>query len=78
MTDHDAPPPVARHLLLFIIRLSGVALVMAGFLLIAGRVSVLGSDADRMVGALLVLVGAAAYALIPFLLARRWRGPRAP
>lgn len=63
-----------RHMVLFLIRIMGVAFIMAGFLMIAGRIAIMGGEADRMFGAMLVLIGAVDFALVPRLLARQWKG----
>lgn len=78
MNRSDESQAVVRHFLLFGVRILGVIFVMAGFLLIADRFSPLGGDADRWLGAALVIVGTIDFALLPRLLARHWKGTRAP
>ncbi len=64
-----------RYIALSMMRIIGIAMVMAGFLLIAGRWSITGPDLDRWIGGVLVLFGAFDFAVMPKLLARRWKSP---
>jgi drug/metabolite transporter (DMT)-like permease len=63
----------ARFYILAALRLGGVLLVMAGFAVIAGKWDVGGPDVNRVAGAIMVLVGAFDFAVVPLLLARRWK-----
>jgi hypothetical protein len=66
-----------RFYLLASLRLSGVLLVMAGFAVIAGKWDIAGGDMNRIIGAVMVLIGAFEFSVLPFLLARGWkREPR--
>ncbi len=62
----------ARFLALNAVRIAGVALVLAGLLIESGRI-----DPPRAVGWIFLAVGLADFFLVPRLLARRWRTPRA-
>ena len=57
--------------------LMGAAFVAIGFILIGGGFTFAGQPADRWIGAAIVLVGAFDFAVMPLLLARRWRSRRA-
>jgi hypothetical protein len=61
-----------RFLAISLLRLAGALLVMFGLVIAAGRLP----DVPRIVGIIAVLVGAADFALVPLLLARRWRTPK--
>lgn len=76
MTERDEALAMRRNLAIFAIRIIGVAFIMAGFALIADRIDVLDYQGDRILGAVLVIVGALDYALVPHLLVRQWKGPR--
>ncbi|MBA4748009.1 MAG: hypothetical protein H2056_04785 [Sphingopyxis sp.] len=68
-----------RFFVLSSIRLVGALMMIAGFVLVMGKWSLAGSEADRVTGVILVLVGAFDFALAPMLLARSWkRGDRQP
>lgn len=66
-----------RFVALSLLRLMGALMVLAGFALIAGGWSLAGSPNDRWIGTALVLVGMFDFAIMPLILARRWRTPRA-
>lgn len=74
MTDPDNLAR-QRFFILSGLRIGGVLIAMAGFALIAGRLTLVDASSDRIVGAALVLVGMVDFALLPMLLARRWRSP---
>lgn len=75
MTDRAAEEARAksRFMLLSLLRLTGVVMLMAGFVLIAGRWELLGDGMDRYLGVALVLIGAFDFSVAPFLLARSWK-----
>lgn len=64
-----------RYFALSMMRVIGIAMLMAGFLLIAGRWSITEPAVDRWIGGALVLIGAFDFAVMPKLLARRWKTP---
>lgn len=66
-----------RFIALSLFRIIGALLVMAGFALIAGGWSVSGPPNDRIIGVIFVLFGLFEFAIMPLILARRWRTPRA-
>ena len=61
-----------RFLVISLLRLAGALLVMFGLVIAAGRLP----EVPRIVGIVAVLVGALDFALVPLLLARRWRTPK--
>ncbi|AQA00211.1 hypothetical protein BWQ93_18400 [Sphingopyxis sp. QXT-31] len=65
-----------RFFAINLMRVMGIAFLMAGFILIAGRWELAGQPTDRYIGVGLVLIGAFDFAVFPMLLARRWRSPR--
>jgi drug/metabolite transporter (DMT)-like permease len=65
-----------RYFAINLMRFMGVAFLMAGFVLIAGRWDIAGQPTDRYLGIALVLIGAFDFAVFPLLLARRWRSPK--
>lgn len=65
-----------RFFAINLMRVMGIAFLMAGFILIAGRWELMGQPTDRYLGIALVLIGAFDFAVFPMLLARRWRSPR--
>jgi drug/metabolite transporter (DMT)-like permease len=65
-----------RFFAINVMRVMGIAFLMAGFILIAGRWELAGQPTDRYLGIALVLIGAFDFAVFPMLLARRWRSPR--
>lgn len=65
-----------RFFAINLMRVMGIAFLMAGFILIAGRWEIAGQPTDRYLGIALVLIGAFDFAVFPMLLARRWRSPR--
>ncbi len=60
-----------RFLVISVVRLGGAVLLMLGLIAANGRLWGL----PREVGIALVLVGAIEFAILPRLLARRWRSP---
>jgi hypothetical protein len=57
-------------------RLMGAVFVAVGFVLIRGGFELAGQPADRWIGVAVVLIGAFDFAVVPKLLARRWRSPK--
>lgn len=71
MTDADI---LARNRFFAIsaLRIAGALLMLAGLVIAAGRFD----SMPRAAGVVLVIVGALDFALVPKLLARRWRTPK--
>jgi len=65
-----------RYFAISAMRLMGAILVLAGFVLIRGGVALAGQPTDRWIGVAVVLIGAFDFAVMPKLLARRWRSPK--
>ncbi|HMO74798.1 MAG TPA: hypothetical protein PKD99_10110 [Sphingopyxis sp.] len=65
-----------RFLALALMRIVGALLVLAGFVLIRGGFELAGQPMDRWIGVAAVLIGAFDFAVMPLLLARRWRSPK--
>ncbi|WP_439568668.1 hypothetical protein [Sphingopyxis sp.] len=78
MTQADDALAKKRFLAITIMRLMGVAFVAIGFILISGGFSLAGQPTDRWIGVAIVLVGVFDFAVMPLLLARRWRSPKNP
>jgi drug/metabolite transporter (DMT)-like permease len=76
MTQPDDALAKKRFFAITAMRLMGALLVLAGFVLIRGGVELAGQPTDRWIGVAVVLVGAFDFAVMPLLLARRWRSPR--
>ena len=57
-----------------LLRLSGVAMVLIGLLIAAGRTEMLAGIPDA-IGYVLIAVGLVDFFVVPTLLARRWRTP---
>lgn len=76
MSQADDALAKKRFFALSIMRLMGVAFAMIGFILISGGFSLAGQPTDRWIGAAIVLVGAFDFAVMPLILARRWRSPK--
>jgi hypothetical protein len=60
-----------RYFVIAILRLFGVAMVVFGLVVTAGRVA----GIPVVAGYALILIGLADFAVVPRLLARRWRTP---
>lgn len=75
MTPDDALAR-RRYFAIVAMRLMGALLVLIGFVLIQGGWELAGQPTDRWIGVGAVLVGAFDFAVMPLLLARRWRSPR--
>lgn len=67
-----------RFFALSSMRLMGALFILAGFVLIRGAFELAGQPTDRWIGVAVVLVGVFDFAIMPRLLARRWRSPKAP
>lgn len=65
-----------RFFALSAMRLMGALFIIAGFLLIRGAWAVAGPPADRWIGVAVVLAGVFDFAVMPRILARRWRSPK--
>ncbi|WP_447760124.1 hypothetical protein [Sphingopyxis panaciterrae] len=76
MTPADDALAKKRFFAITSMRLMGAIFVLAGFVLIRGGFELAGQPTDRWIGVVLVLVGAFDFAVMPLLLARRWRSPR--
>ena len=72
MSDPD--PAAARWATIQVVRAMGVAMVLAGLIHIAGRISAL-ADVPRWFGYVLIGIGMIEAFVLPQLLARRWRSP---
>lgn len=59
-------------------RLMGAIFIIAGFILIRGAFELAGQPADRWIGVAVVLAGVFDFAIMPKILARRWRSPKTP
>ena len=59
-------------------RLMGALLILAGFVLIRGAITLAGQPTDRWIGVAIVLAGVFDFAIMPKILARRWRSPKTP
>jgi len=77
MTDDADTLAKKRFFALNAIRITGAIFVLAGFVLIRGGWALAGQPADRWIGVLIVLIGLFDFAVMPKLLARRWRSPGA-
>ena len=60
----------ARHLVISVQRLLGAALIVLGLLALNGAL-----DWGKTAGAVLVILGLVDFAVLPIVLARRWRTP---
>jgi len=67
-----------RFFALASMRLMGALFILAGFVLIRGGFELAGQPTDRWIGVAVVLVGVFDFAIMPRLLARRWRSPKNP
>jgi drug/metabolite transporter (DMT)-like permease len=76
MTPSDEALAKKRYFAITAMRLMGAILVLAGFVLIRGGVELAGQPTDRWIGVAVVLIGAFDFAVMPKLLARRWRSPK--
>lgn len=67
-----------RFFALSAMRLMGAIFIVAGFILIRGAWAIAGQPADRWIGVAVVLVGVFDFAIMPRILARRWRSSQTP
>lgn len=78
MTDAADALAKKRFFALAAMRLMGALLILAGFVLIRGAIALAGQPADRWIGVAVVLVGVFDFAVMPKIVARRWRSPKTP
>lgn len=79
-TESTKAPEKLARLRFFVIglfRLIGGLMVLAGFAIISGGLTITATPQDRIIGVILVLFGVFEFAVMPLILARRWRTPRA-
>ena len=76
MTQSDDALAKKRFFAINAMRLMGAIFVLIGFVLIRGGWELAGQPTDRWIGVAVVLIGAFDFAVMPLLLARRWRSPR--
>lgn len=67
-----------RFFALSAMQIVGALFIMAGFVLIRGGWAIAGQPTDRWIGVIVVLTGVFDFAIMPRILARRWRTPPAP
>ncbi|MBL9068513.1 MAG: hypothetical protein JNM03_00795 [Sphingopyxis sp.] len=78
MSQSDDSLAKKRFFALSAMRLMGALFILAGFVLIRGAWTLAGQPTDRWIGVAIVIVGVFDFAIMPRLLARRWRSPRNP
>lgn len=78
MTDAADALAKKRFFAITAMRLMGALLILAGFVLIRGAIELAGQPTDRWIGVAVVLVGVFDFAIMPKILARRWRSPKQP
>ncbi|WP_332818727.1 hypothetical protein [Sphingopyxis sp.] len=76
MTQADDALAKKRFFAITSMRLMGAIFVAVGFVLIRGGWELAGQPTDRWLGVAVVLIGAFDFAVMPLLLARRWRSPK--
>lgn len=76
MTDTADALAKKRFFAITAMRLMGALLILAGFVLIRGAIELAGQPTDRWIGVAVVLVGVFDFAIMPKILARRWRSPK--
>ena len=76
MSQADDALARKRFFALALMRLMGAVFVLIGFVLIRGGWELAGQPTDRWIGVAIVFVGAFDFAVMPLLLARRWRSPK--
>lgn len=76
MTQADDNLAKKRFFAITAMRLMGAFFVLIGFVLIRGGWELAGQPTDRWIGVAVVLIGAFDFAVMPLLLARRWRSPK--
>ena len=65
-----------RFFALSSMRVMGAIFIIAGFILIQGAWVLAGQPTDRWIGVAVVIVGVFDFAVMPKILARRWRSPK--
>ena len=78
MSQSDDSLAKKRFFALSAMRLMGALFILAGFVLIRGAWTLAGQPTDRWIGVAIVIVGVFDFAIMPRLLARRWRSPQNP
>lgn len=76
MTQANDALAKKRFFAISAMRVMGAIFVLSGFVLIRGGFELAGQPADRWIGVAVVLLGAFDFAVMPVLLARRWRTPK--
>lgn len=76
MTPADDALAKKRFFAIAAMRVMGAVFVLVGFVLIRGGFELAGQPTDRWIGVAVVLLGAFDFAVMPMLLARRWRSPK--
>lgn len=76
MTQTNDALAKKRFFAITAMRLMGALFVLIGFVLIRGGWALAGQPADRWIGVAVVLIGVFDFAVMPLLLARRWRSPK--
>jgi hypothetical protein len=76
MTQANDALAKKRFFALSAMRLMGALFILAGFVLIRGGFALAGQPTDRWIGVAVVLVGVFDFAIMPRILARRWRSPK--
>lgn len=76
MTQTNDALAKKRFFAITAMRLMGAFFVLIGFVLIRGGWALAGQPTDRWIGVAVVLIGVFDFAVMPLLLARRWRSPK--
>ncbi|UKK86040.1 hypothetical protein L7H23_08040 [Sphingopyxis sp. BSN-002] len=76
MSQTDDALAKKRFFAIAAMRLMGALLILAGFVLIRGAITLAGQPTDRWIGVAVVLAGVFDFAIMPKILARRWRSPK--
>ncbi len=76
MTQTNDALAKKRFFAITAMRLMGALFVLIGFVLIRGGWALAGQPTDRWIGVAVVLIGVFDFAVMPLLLARRWRSPK--
>lgn len=76
MTQADDALARKRFFALSAMRIMGAIFIIAGFILIRGAWTLAGQPTDRWIGVAVVIVGVFDFAIMPRILARRWRSPK--
>ena len=76
MTQTNDALAKTRFFAITAMRLMGAFFVLIGFVLIRGGWALAGQPTDRWIGVAVVLIGVFDFAVMPLLLARRWRSPK--